>query len=43
MKKNFCILKIWMRDVQIQNPKLLNLPVTIDTKATLFKKHNPDN
>jgi len=42
-KKNFCILKIWMRDVKIQNPKLLNLPITIDTKTTLFKKHNPEN
>jgi hypothetical protein len=42
-KKNFCILKIWMRDVNIQNPKLLNLPVIIDTKTTLFKKHNADH
>lgn len=42
-KKNFCILKIWMRDVRIQNPRLLNLPVNIDTKTTLFKKHSPEN
>lgn len=42
-KKNFCILKIWMKDISIQNVKMLNLPIKIDTKGTLFKKHVPEH
>jgi hypothetical protein len=42
-KKNFCILKIWMKDISIQNIKLLNLPDQLDTKSTLFKKHVPQH
>jgi hypothetical protein len=42
-KKNFCILKIWMRDISIQNVKLLNIPNIIDSKSTLFKQHNPES
>ena len=42
-KKNFCILKIWMKSTDIQNLKVFNLPSTIDTKSTIFKKHIPEN
>ena len=28
---------------EIANTRLLNLPSVIDTKTTLFKKHNADN
>ena len=42
-KKNFCILKIWMRGTDIQNVKLFNLPSVIDTKSTMFRKHIPEN
>ena len=42
-KKNFCIVKIWMSNIEIQNPKLLNLPSNIDTRSTLFKRHVPES
>lgn len=42
-KKNFGILKIWMKDISIQNVKLLNIPDKIDSKSTIFKLHNPTN
>ena len=41
-KKNFCILKIWMRNIDTQNVKLFNLPSSVDTKSTIFKKHIPE-
>ena len=42
-KKNFCILKIWLRTTDVQNVKLFNLPYNVDIKSTIFKKHNPEN
>ncbi len=42
-KKNFCIVKVWMKTCDIQNIKLFNLPSSIDTKSTIFKKHIPEN
>lgn len=42
-KKNFCILKIWMKDVDIQDVKLFNLPEKIDRKSTIFRKHVPED
>lgn len=41
-KKNFCILKIWMRNIDTQNVKLFNLPANVDVKSTIFKKHAPE-
>ena len=42
-KKNFCILKIWMKDISIQDITLFNLPKEIDYKSTIFKKHVPED
>ena len=41
LEKNFCILKIWMRNIDTQNVKLFNLPSSVDTKSTILK-HIPE-
>ena len=40
-KKNFSIMKIWLRDCTIQNPKLIHILPQLDINGVLFKKHNP--
>ena len=41
-KKAFCILKIWMSDVEYQNPKLI-IPIEgLAMHGCLFKKHKPE-
>jgi len=41
-KKTFCILKIWMRDLENQNPKAI-IPIDgLALHGCLFKKHNPN-
>ncbi len=42
-KKNFCIMKIWMKDINIQDINKFNLPSEIDSKQTLFKRHIPED
>ena len=42
-KKNFCIIKIWMRDCQNQNPSIITSEVKgISSYGCLFKKHTPE-
>ena len=41
-KKNFCIIKIWMKDCVNQNPTTINYFPGIDARGCLFKKHNPE-
>ena len=38
-KKNFCIIKVWMKDCSNKNPKTLNYFDGIDSIGCLFKKH----
>ena len=40
-KKNFSIMKIWLKDCTIQNPKIINILPQLDINGVLFKKHNP--
>ena len=42
-KKNFCILKIWMRDCAHQNPASVSNDVKgLMANGCLFKKHSPE-
>jgi hypothetical protein len=42
-KKNFCIIKIWMKDCINQNPAIVNTDIKgITPVGCLFKKHNPE-
>ena len=38
-KKNFCIIKIWLKTCEHQNPNILNKELNIDLTSCLFKKH----
>ena len=38
-KKNFCIIKIWLKDCSIQNAKRLNINEQFNLNGCLFKKH----
>jgi len=41
-KRNFCIIKIWMRDCTCKSvDKLITIP-NLDKKGVLFKKHIPE-
>jgi hypothetical protein len=43
-KKNFCILKIWLKTCSFQNPSIINYPGgnIISPDGCLFKRHNPE-
>lgn len=42
-KKNFCIVKIWMKGCEFQNPALVTSDVKgIISQGCLFKKHSPE-
>lgn len=41
-KKNFCIIKIWMRDCTRQNINDINDIPGLDKHGVLFKKHKPE-
>jgi len=42
-KKNFCIIKIWMRDCKNQNPNIVSAELKgITPYGCLFKKHTPE-
>lgn len=43
-KKNFCILKIWMKTCSFQDPSIINYPGgnIINEEGCLFKRHNPE-
>tara|TARA_B110000858_G_C17685847_1_gene418865 strand:+ start:337 stop:864 length:528 start_codon:yes stop_codon:yes gene_type:complete len=38
-KKTFCILKIWLQNLEFQNPKELQMVEGINISGCLFKKH----
>ena len=41
-KKSFCILKIWMKNINNQNPKKICEIEGLTSHGCLFKKHNPN-
>ena len=41
-KKSFCILKIWMKDLEFQNPRVINEVTGLQVGGCLFKKHKPN-
>jgi len=42
-KKNFCIIKIWMRNCDNQNPSIVTQDVAgVVSQGCLFKKHTPE-
>ena len=41
-KKNFCILKVWMKSCDYQNPNDINTDSGVDQHGCLFRKHTPE-
>ena len=41
-KKSFCILKIWMKSVDFQNPRVISEVRGLQVGGCLFKKHKPN-
>ena len=42
-KKNFCIIKIWMKNCTNQNPSIVTQDVRgLSSQGCLFKKHTPE-
>jgi hypothetical protein len=41
-KKNFCIIKIWMKNCDHQNPAVVNAIKGLQAQGCLFKKHTPE-
>lgn len=41
-KKNFCIIKIWLKDCSVQDPNMLISIVGLSKQGCLFKKHAPE-
>jgi hypothetical protein len=41
-KKNFCIIKIWMKNCNFQNPAVVNQIKGLQSTGCLFKKHTPE-
>jgi len=42
-KKNFCIIKIWMRNTANQNPMIVTQEVKgLSSQGCIFKKHTPE-
>lgn len=41
-KKNFCIVKIWLKDCSMQDPDVLIQIPNLSKQGCLFKKHNPE-
>ena len=38
-KKNFCIIKIWIKDCSLQNPNVINYFQGFTNHGSLFKRH----
>ena len=38
-KKNFCIIKIWLKTCNLTNPKIVTYPKNLSPNGCLFKKH----
>jgi hypothetical protein len=41
-KKNFCIVKIWLKDCSIQDPNTIINLSSLSKQGCLFKKHEPE-
>lgn len=41
-KRNFCIIKLWLKDCTIQNPMSIVDINGLSRQGCLFKKHNPE-
>ena len=41
-KKNFCILKIWLKSSDFQNPAEISEFENFTATGSLFKRHNPE-
>lgn len=42
-KKNFCIIKIWMKNCSNQNPGIISSAIkSISPQGCIFKKHTPE-
>jgi len=41
-KKNFCIVKIWLKDCSIQDPNIIINITNLTKQGCLFKKHAPE-
>ena len=41
-KKSFCILKIWMKNLEFQNPRVIHEVKGLQVGGCLFKKHKPN-
>lgn len=41
-KKNFCIIKIWMKNCTFQNPSVVHPIKGLQQQGCLFKKHMPE-
>ena len=40
-KRNFCIVKMWLKDCDIQDPQKIDFIQGLSHQGCLFKKHNP--
>lgn len=41
-KKNFCIVKIWLKDCSVQDPNIIIPIFNLTKQGCLFKKHAPE-
>jgi len=41
-KRAFCIIKVWMEDMDFQNPRLIDESIGLPGHGCLFKKHKPN-
>lgn len=41
-KKNFCIVKIWFKNCNYQNPRIINNNIGLTWKGCIFKKQTPE-
>jgi len=41
-KKNFCIVKIWMNTLELQDPTIIRQISNLPIQGCLFKKHEPE-
>jgi hypothetical protein len=41
-KKNFCIIKIWLKNCSIQDPNIIIPIPNLSKQGCLFKKHEPE-
>jgi len=42
-KRNFCIVKVWLKNCNYTESEVLNIPETMSKFGVLFKKHNPES